>query len=76
LYSKADVDFSQSRVAANLRCGGILNDNYIAYVPENVPVKKVEKRLIFSYAKKLAAYFFGHSVYIFKVVNITAAGVS
>jgi len=39
----SDIDVSQGSVAACLRCGGIVNDNFVANLPVILPVKEFWK---------------------------------
>ena len=41
----ADINVSQGSVATYARCGGIFNIRLTAYLPRNLPVKKILNRL-------------------------------
>jgi len=43
----ADTDVSQGSSAIPLRCGGIVNDDFVAYLLMNLSVKKFENRSTF-----------------------------
>jgi len=43
----SDTDVSQGSSATPVRCGGIVNDGFVAYILVNLPVKKFENRLTF-----------------------------
>ena len=43
----SDIDVSQGSAATHLRCGGIVNDTSVAYLPINLSVKKCENRSTF-----------------------------
>jgi len=36
----SDIDVSQGSAATHLRCGGIVNDDFVAYLLMNLAVKK------------------------------------
>ena len=36
----SDIDVSQGSLATHLRCGGIVNDDFVAYLLVNLSVKK------------------------------------
>ena len=41
------ITVSQGSVATQLRCGGIINNHFIANFPQNVPVKELLKSVNF-----------------------------
>jgi len=43
----SDTDVSQCSSATALRCGGIVNDDFVAYLLVNMSVKKSENRSTF-----------------------------
>jgi len=47
IFSFSDTDVSQGSSATHLRCGGIVNDDFVAYLLVNLQVKKFENRSIF-----------------------------
>ena len=46
-YLIGPTDVSQGSSATPLRCGGIVNDNFVAYLLMNLSVKKFENRSTF-----------------------------
>ena len=42
-----NTDISQGSVVTQLRCGGIVNDNFVVYLLVNLSVKKFENRSTF-----------------------------
>jgi len=41
------MDVSQGSSATPLRCGGIINDDFVAYILVNLSVKKIENQSTF-----------------------------
>ena len=69
IASFADINVSQGSVATLFRCGGIINDHFIANVPQSVPVKEFLKSVNIwqRYGQKYGGMFFlTHSVVIVK----------
>ena len=69
LFSNTDV--SQGSSATPLRCGGIVNDGFLAYLLVNLPVKKIENLLTFGEVMDniVVPYFLTHSVHRKKLLN-------
>jgi len=58
------MDVSQGSSATPLRCGGIVNDDFVAYLLVNLSVKKCENRSTFGEVMDniVVPYFLTHSV--------------
>jgi len=58
--SFTDINVSQGSVATLLRCGGIINNHFIANVPQSVPVKEFLKSVYIwrRYGQKYGGMFF------------------
>ena len=65
-FPNSDTDVSQGSSATPLRCGGIVNDNFVAYLLVNLSVKqKIENRSTFGEVMDnivLPCFFLTHSV--------------
>jgi len=59
------MDVSQGSSATPLRCGEIVNDDFVAYLLVNLSVKKIENRSIFGEVVDniVVPCFLTHSVY-------------
>ena len=61
------IHISQGNVATCLKCGGIFKHEFVANLPPNLPVKKIENRIIVGevMAKSLVSCFFlTHGVHV------------
>jgi len=55
--------FSQGTAATRLRCGGVVNDDFVAYLLVNMSVKNVENRPTFGKVMdNIIMAFLTHSV--------------
>jgi len=65
-FPNSDTDVSQGSSATPLRCGGIVNDNFVAYLLVNLQVKKIWKSVNIwrSYGQYCSGLFFWLTVYI------------
>ena len=66
IASFTDSNISQGSVATLFRCGGIINNHFIANFPQSVPVKKFLKSVNIwrRYGQKYGGMFFlTHSVH-------------
>jgi len=64
--SFTDINVSQNSVATLFRCGGIINNHFIANFPQSVPVKEFLKSVNIwqRYGQKYGGMFFlTHGVY-------------
>jgi len=66
IASFTDINVSQGSVATLVRCGGIINNHFIANFPQSMPVKEFLKPAIFGddMDKRMVACFFWLTVYI------------
>jgi len=63
----SDTDVSQGSSATLLRCGGIVNDDFVAYLLLNLSVKKFENRSTFGEVMDnivVPCSFLTHSVHL------------
>jgi len=73
----SNIDVSQGSSETRLRCGGIVNDHFVAYLPVNLKVKKLWKSVNIwqSYGQYYSGLFFWLTVYILlrchKIITIT-----
>ena len=71
----SDTDVSQGSSATPLRCGGIVNDDFVACLPMNLSVKKFENRSTFGEVMDnivVPCFFLTHGVYTYVRTSVTA----